>query len=407
MRIEITVEGQEPVTHKLVKEKTLLGAGTDCDVIVEAEGMSRKHVIIVADGDQFFVVDQGSTNGVFIDEERLVPGQRASFTSFFPVRLGAHVTIALLSDEEAGLSSFDFAKELPSSAEKKSSSKTTSGMPAGDSKASPQVRAGSSPSLAAPARRPAKGEVVGEKRKSQAGAQRDQTNIVKIMAFIVAFGGSALFFYFKSDGTEDQAAQPVVVAKVELPPVNLSSFEIVPKAPVGVTSAPNALNELKCSTQEELGLCRGLGLPVKTHTLSGAVFALDYITVVLPAFSAEEALSFFEKDSSWDEAAKLKMQNLTDPRDFIAMFVVSSPLDAWARLTAEKRWLYVIFVTSNGTRVGDLWVADLSYLKSLATRSEEFFNMQTSFRAQGPDATAPLAGLFRRVPEPEAPAATP
>jgi hypothetical protein len=35
-------------------------------------------------------------------------------------------------------------------------------------------------------------------------------------------------------------------------------------------------------------------------------------------------------------------------------------------------------------------------------KSEEFFGLQTSFRTQGVDAVSPLAGLFRRVAEPEA-----
>ena len=396
MRIEITVEGQEPVTHKITKEKTLLGAGSDCDILVEAEGLSRKHVIILAEGDQFFVVDQGSTNGVFINEERLVPGQRASFTSFFPVRLGAHVTIALLSDEEAGMGSFDFAKELPASAEKSSSGKTSPGVMAADRKAANQSRGGFT-NPAAPTRRAGKGEPARGAKKSKSQAE-GQNSVIKILAFIVAFGGSALFFYMKNSA-EDQAARPVVVAKVEVPPVNLSSFEIKPLSPVGLDRATNAFNELKCSTQEEQSFCRGLGLPVKDYGLSGAVFAPTYIAAVLPALKGEEALAYFGKEANWDDATKTKVQNMTDARDLIAMFLVSSPLDTWARLSAETRWFYVMFVSSSGTREGDLWVADLTYLKSLRAKAEEYFTLQTSFRAQGPDALAPLAGLFRRVAE--------
>ena len=174
--------------------------------------------------------------------------------------------------------------------------------------------------------------------------------------------------------------------------------------PFGVEQAPNALNGLKCSSKEELNFCRALGLPVKDFGLSGAVFAPTYITAVLPSMSGEEALAYFGKDTSWDEATKTKMQNAIDPRDLIAMFILSAPLDAWSRLTAEKRWLYVLFVSATGAREGDLWVADLTYIKSLGIKSEEFFTLQTSFRAQGVDAVAPLAGLFRRVAEAEAPA---
>ncbi len=100
MRIEILIDGSvEPQIYPLNKPKLVLGSGETCDVIVSSPNVSRKHLIIVTEGDTFHVIDQGSTNGSFINEERLVPGRRTEFTSFFPVRLGTDVLISLLSDE--------------------------------------------------------------------------------------------------------------------------------------------------------------------------------------------------------------------------------------------------------------------------------------------------------------------
>jgi len=397
MRIEITVEGQEPVTHKLVKEKTLLGSGQECDLIVEAEGLSRKHLMILAEGDQFFVVDQGSTNGAFINEERLVPGQRASFTSFFPVKLGALVTLALLSDEESA-KTFDFASDLASK-EKTSPGRTSPGIPVAEGKTPAMSRAGFSTAPTA-AKRPARGEGGRPGRKSSAEQEDSQSQLIKILAFVVAVGGSALFFYMKEDPAEIAAAQQAAVAVAPKPPeVKLSDFEIRPLKPTGLERAPMALSELKCSTEEELLLCRGLGLPVEGYGLSGAVFAQTYMTVVLPALKGEELATYFAKDATWDDAVKTKMQNVTDPRDLIAMFIVNSPLDVWARLNGEKKWMYVLFVSNSGVREGDLWVADLTYLRSLGPKPEEFYTIQRNFRAMGAETLAPLAGLFRRVPE--------
>ena len=102
MRIEILVgNSEEPLIFPLNKPKLTLGSGETCDIIVDAQNISRKHVQILCEGDSFYVVDQGSTNGTFINEERLVPGRRTEFTSFFPVRLGDLVLITLLSDEES------------------------------------------------------------------------------------------------------------------------------------------------------------------------------------------------------------------------------------------------------------------------------------------------------------------
>jgi pSer/pThr/pTyr-binding forkhead associated (FHA) protein len=100
MRIEILVENQEPQIFSLKKAKMLIGSHESCDIVLPANGISRKHLLIVNNEDNFFVIDQGSTNGSYINEQRLVPGKSADFTSFFPVRLGDTVLITLLSDEE-------------------------------------------------------------------------------------------------------------------------------------------------------------------------------------------------------------------------------------------------------------------------------------------------------------------
>jgi len=118
MRLEVLVDQQEPLIFPLNKEKITIGSGESCDILLSAEGVSRKHAIIHCSEDEFYIIDQGSTNGTFINEERLVPGKRVEFTSFFPVRLGVNVLLTLLSDEEASdfaLSNFNEKGNVPSS----------------------------------------------------------------------------------------------------------------------------------------------------------------------------------------------------------------------------------------------------------------------------------------------------
>lgn len=113
MRIEVLIGNEDPIIYPLKSNKMTIGSGESCDVILSASGISRKHLTIMAEDDQYFVIDQGSTNGTFINEERLIPGKKVEFTSFFPVRLGDNVLVSLLSDEEGTLSSFDFPKKEP------------------------------------------------------------------------------------------------------------------------------------------------------------------------------------------------------------------------------------------------------------------------------------------------------
>lgn len=101
MRLEILVENEDPQIFPLTKQKILIGSQDSCDIILQTDGVSRKHLVLVIEGDKYFVIDQGSTNGSFINEERLVPGRQIEFTSFFPIRLGDKVLVSLLSDEEA------------------------------------------------------------------------------------------------------------------------------------------------------------------------------------------------------------------------------------------------------------------------------------------------------------------
>lgn len=101
MRLEIIVNNEDPLIYPLNREKIVIGSLDTCDIVIKSKNVSRKHLLIINKGENFFVVDQGSTNGSFLNEERLVPGASVEFTSFFPVRLGDSVLLTLLSDEEA------------------------------------------------------------------------------------------------------------------------------------------------------------------------------------------------------------------------------------------------------------------------------------------------------------------
>ena len=106
MRIEILVDNEEPRVFSLNKPKLLIGSLESCDIILNAGGISRKHLTVLNEDENFFIIDQGSTNGSYINEERLIPGRKTSFTTFFPVRLGDNVLITLLSDDDADLANF-------------------------------------------------------------------------------------------------------------------------------------------------------------------------------------------------------------------------------------------------------------------------------------------------------------
>ncbi|MBY0517044.1 MAG: FHA domain-containing protein [Bacteriovoracaceae bacterium] len=387
MKIEITVEGQEPIYHKLTKDKTILGSGQDCDVTIEADGISRKHLQIIAENDQYFVVDQGSTNGSFINEERMVPGQRASFTSFFPVKMGFYVTLALLSDDEAS-DGFDFAKSLPKQAE----SSAPKAKPAQASAPKPMSSSGTQTSTKISAPRN-----IAEKPGKKASKEDEKgSQSLKTLAIVIAVGGTlGLWFLTKSDDAP-QVSQDVVTAVVEKPKIDLSqlSFEI-PEV-TGVSTAANSFSDQKCNSDVERAFCQDLGLPYGGYPLSGAVVSPSSIILVLPQLSKTQVLTEFGQSLKWNDSITQQIPEVLDPRDIIALFLSRSKQGVWAGITPERVWFYVIFIDQTGRRTGEIWVASLAGLKAIVMDNSFVTNLKY-LSTEGPKGADFLSGLFRVV----------
>jgi hypothetical protein len=100
MRIEVMVGSENPTFYPINKKRILIGADPTCDIVVSDPEISRKHVLIITEKDGYYVLDQGSTNGSYMNEEPLQAGKRAEFTTYFPVRLGANVLLSLVENAD-------------------------------------------------------------------------------------------------------------------------------------------------------------------------------------------------------------------------------------------------------------------------------------------------------------------
>lgn len=60
--------GQEPI---VLGESTLFGRGTECDYMLDDTQASRRHALIEKGEEGYTLTDQDSSNGTFVDEERL------------------------------------------------------------------------------------------------------------------------------------------------------------------------------------------------------------------------------------------------------------------------------------------------------------------------------------------------
>jgi pSer/pThr/pTyr-binding forkhead associated (FHA) protein len=71
--------GQANVTeYRIVKEETSIGRGQNCDIVLNDKRASRKSAVILRSGLNFMIRDLGSSNGVFVNEERVEEKDLAS-----------------------------------------------------------------------------------------------------------------------------------------------------------------------------------------------------------------------------------------------------------------------------------------------------------------------------------------
>lgn len=100
MKIEVIVGENDPVIYLIEKMKFFVGKDTTCEVVIQDHEVSRKHLEIISQGGNVFVVDLGSTNGTYLNEEKIAVGEKIEFHSFFPIRLGTNVLLSRVEDEQ-------------------------------------------------------------------------------------------------------------------------------------------------------------------------------------------------------------------------------------------------------------------------------------------------------------------
>jgi hypothetical protein len=55
----------------LAEERTTVGRSPDCDIFLDDVTVSRRHALLKHDDGEFFIEDQGSLNGTFLNRRRI------------------------------------------------------------------------------------------------------------------------------------------------------------------------------------------------------------------------------------------------------------------------------------------------------------------------------------------------
>ena len=87
--IELFVDETRLQNSKLAKQEVwLIGSSRECDLVIKNQFVSRKHCLLFKNGSQFELEDWASTNGTYVNHERLPPRMRTRISNTDIVTLG-------------------------------------------------------------------------------------------------------------------------------------------------------------------------------------------------------------------------------------------------------------------------------------------------------------------------------
>ena len=67
--------GRAGETFPLDDERTTIGRSPDCGIFLDDVTVSRRHAVVVRRDGQFFIEDEGSLNGTFLNRRRIESGE--------------------------------------------------------------------------------------------------------------------------------------------------------------------------------------------------------------------------------------------------------------------------------------------------------------------------------------------
>ena len=69
--LTVIEKDEEIGTFDITPTPIIVGRDPRSDVVIKSETVSKNHLKIISKGDQFYIVDLGSTNGTFVNGEKI------------------------------------------------------------------------------------------------------------------------------------------------------------------------------------------------------------------------------------------------------------------------------------------------------------------------------------------------
>lgn len=102
MQVYLRLVNGEQIEQTVDSNVCVIGRSAKCDVVVPHDGMSRQHCQVELENGEVFITDLGSTNGVLIDGEKVVPHQKTPYALYLTCSFGAVQNMQIELEEMKG-----------------------------------------------------------------------------------------------------------------------------------------------------------------------------------------------------------------------------------------------------------------------------------------------------------------
>ena len=88
------VDGSEK-NFSIAEDKIVVGRSKNCHVVIPFDGFSRQHCLIEVEQGEIFITDLNSSNGVYINENRISAQKRVPYKTCLPLAIGGAFAVQI------------------------------------------------------------------------------------------------------------------------------------------------------------------------------------------------------------------------------------------------------------------------------------------------------------------------
>lgn len=99
MQVEVGFPNQSIKIYQINKDKFTLGRSKNCDIPIDIDGLSRQHMQVELISNALYVKDLKSTNGIYINNEKIPQDSPIKYLGILPLRVGPLVINIKTEDE--------------------------------------------------------------------------------------------------------------------------------------------------------------------------------------------------------------------------------------------------------------------------------------------------------------------